>query len=268
MRHRALPILVEVLRDVTEECATADRGVPSRGVHLELLEMDEVDDEVGEGEVGEAVAPTARLDVQWGLLRRRAHDDRRDLVRRPWARHGQWRGRERGVVWLDGREGVERVCGERVVGAAAEGAREAGLECRGRRGGGVAHLEGLEGLGCSGLCCCCPLLGPGFLLNRVRRWPSVLVLTICAVVYLSSSSTRPRSPVGSSTRPPSSRGRTSVGWAGGLEVRLSCHRRGGSNLARHSAFTNRGGHHRSSSVSWALAKHGAQSEEARRLKTC
>jgi hypothetical protein len=91
MRHRAPPILVHAPRGVTEERATADRGVPSRGVHLEPLEMDEVDDDICEGKVGEAMPPTARLHVHPPALC--ARDDRRDLVRRPWARHRRRRGR-------------------------------------------------------------------------------------------------------------------------------------------------------------------------------
>ena len=111
MGHGAPTVIVQTLRDIGEEGAAADSSVPGRGVHAELLKIREIDDDgavlSAEAEVGEAVAPPARLDFE--ALVRGALDDGGDLVRRSRARHRRGRDAERGVVRLDRGELVERI---------------------------------------------------------------------------------------------------------------------------------------------------------------
>ena len=109
MGHRAPAIVMQTLRNIREEGAPTDGGAPGGGVHAELLEMREIDDDravlAADAKVGEAVAATARLDLE-PLLRGALHD-RRDLVRGSGARHGRRGDAEGCVVWLYGRELVE-----------------------------------------------------------------------------------------------------------------------------------------------------------------
>ena len=83
MGHCTPTIIVQTLRDIREKGAPADGGVPSSGVHAELLRVREINDDrvalAADAEVGEAVPPAARLDLE-PLLCGALHD-RRDLIR-------------------------------------------------------------------------------------------------------------------------------------------------------------------------------------------
>ena len=109
MGDRTLSVVVQALRDIREEGAAADGGVPGSGVHAELLEMREVDDDrvvlTANGEVGIAVPATARLNLE-PLLRGALHN-RGDLVRAPGARYRCRGDTESCIVWFYGGGFVE-----------------------------------------------------------------------------------------------------------------------------------------------------------------
>ena len=104
MGHCARTIVMQTLGNICEEGASPDGGVPGSGVHAELLEMREIDDdraiESADAEIGEAVAPTARLDLELQVCC--ALHDRRDLIRGSGARYRCRGDAEGGVVWLYG----------------------------------------------------------------------------------------------------------------------------------------------------------------------
>ena len=104
MGHCACTIVMQALGNICEEGAPADGGVPGRGVHAELLKIREIDDDraiqSADAEVGEAVAPTARLDLEPQV--RGALHDRRDLIRGSGPRYRCRGDAEGGVVWLYG----------------------------------------------------------------------------------------------------------------------------------------------------------------------
>ena len=104
MGDRAPSMVMQTLRDIREEGAPADGGVPGRSVHAELLEMREVDDDrailAADAEVGISVPATARLDLE--PLLRGALYNRGDLVRAPGARYRCGGDAESCIVWLYG----------------------------------------------------------------------------------------------------------------------------------------------------------------------
>lgn len=109
MGHCAPTIIMQTLRNIREEGASTDGGMPSRGVHAELLEIREIDDDgailAADAEVGEAVAPTTRLDLE-PLVRGALHD-RRNLSRASGARYRRRGDAEGCIVWLYGGKLVE-----------------------------------------------------------------------------------------------------------------------------------------------------------------
>ena len=109
MGHCTPTIIMQTLRDIREKGAPADGGVPSSGVHAELLKIREIDDDravlAADAEVGEAVAPAARLNLE--PLRCGALHDRRDLIRASGTRYRRRGDAEGSVVWLYGGELVE-----------------------------------------------------------------------------------------------------------------------------------------------------------------
>ena len=98
MGHCTSAIIKQTGRDIREKGAPADGGVPSSGVHAELLRVREINDDrvalAADAEVGEAMPPDARLD----LARCGALHDRRDLIRASGTRYRYMGDAEGSVV--------------------------------------------------------------------------------------------------------------------------------------------------------------------------
>ena len=102
MGHGAPSVVVQTLRDITEEGTPTDGGVPGGGVHAELLEMRQVDDDravlATDTEVGIAVATTAWLNLE-PLVRGAIHNCC-DLISAPGAGNGGGGDPEGCIIWL------------------------------------------------------------------------------------------------------------------------------------------------------------------------
>ena len=109
MGHCTPSIIMQTLRDIREKGAPADGGVPSSGVHAELLKVREINDDravlATDAEVGEAVPPAARLNLEPLICS--AFHDCRDLIRASGTRYRRRGDAEGSVVWLYGGKLVE-----------------------------------------------------------------------------------------------------------------------------------------------------------------